>query len=497
MDLDLYREAAETFLAELTREYYRHYAGLQESYEIEPIYDRHRALFTRKAVEDLRAARARAAGGSEQQRRTRMLLDFTVDGYVGQATKSLEADLARAEAALTIDLDGRRIGFREAAAAQANEPDPGRRQEIEQAQLALTETRLGPLHRDLLHTQHRCAAELGWSSYREMCEECKGVDLAGLAGQTAAFSNATAPAFPELLEPELRRAVGRRLDELRRADLPRFFRATEQDRHFPADRLARSFVETMRGLGIEVGAEHGVMFDLEPRPSKSPRAFCAPVRVPGEVYLVVTPIGGWDDYSAMFHEGGHAAHAANVDPGLPFEFRHLGDDSVSETYAFLLQHLVEDPGWLSHTLGVEDPSDLVTHVRAQRLLHMRRYAAKLAYELDLHGSNGDADLDVLACRYSALLGTALQIPWPRETFLADVDPGFYCACYLRAWALETYLRAYLRERFGPAWFESAEAGEVLRGLWRDGQRLTAEELLAELTGQPLDFAAVLADLGLG
>ena len=52
------------------------------------------------------------------------------------------------------------------------------------------------------------------------------------------------------------------------------------------------------------------------------------------------------------------------------------------------------------------------------------------------------------------------------------------------------------ERFGPAWFESAEAGEVLQRLWRDGQRLDAEELLGELTGERLDFGVVLADLDL-
>ena len=60
---------------------------------------------------------------------------------------------------------------------------------------------------------------------------------------------------------------------------------------------------------------------------------------------------------------------------------------------------------------------------------------------------------MLGDRYAELIGGALQVDWPRETFLADVDPGFYCACYLRAWALETHLRAFLRERFGPAWFE--------------------------------------------
>jgi Zn-dependent M32 family carboxypeptidase len=46
----------------------------------------------------------------------------------------------------------------------------------------------------------------------------------------------------------------------------------------------------------------------------------------------------------------------------------------------------------------------------------------------------------------------------------------------------------LRERFGERWFARREAGEWLRGLWRHGQRLTADELLAETLGEELDFS---------
>lgn len=494
MDLDAYRHSAETFLEELTGEYYRHYSGLQEAYEIEPIYRRHSDLFTRTAVEGLRELFDQAPESGDEQRRRRMLLDFAVEGYIGEATKRVETELARTEAELTLDLDGRRIGFREATVVQANEPDPTRREEIEQARLALTAEPLGRYYREMTEAQHLCAVELGWHSYLDMCETCKGIDLPALGRETAAFWAATEVAYPETLEPELRRTLGIGLDGLRRADLPRFFRAAEQDAAFPADRLTSSFVETMRGLGIEVQDQQGVTFDLEPRPNKSPRAFCAPVRVPGEVYLMVTPVGGRDDYSALFHEGGHAEHAANVDPGLPFEFRHLGDNSVSETYAFLIQGLVANPEWLRRHLGVEDTSERSSYARASEFVYMRRYAGKLAYELELHGSGQSDDFDALADRYAELLGDAVEVKWPRETFLADVDPGFYCACYLRAWALETHLRAHLVEQFGPLWFESVEAGALLRRLWGDGQRLSAEELLGELTGEELDFAAVLADL---
>ena len=130
-------------------------------------------------------------------------------------------------------------------------------------------------------------------------------------------------------------------------------------------------------------------------------------------------------------------------------------------------------------------------------MYLRRYGAKLEYELELHGAEGSGgSRDGIASRYSQLLGDALRVPWPSETYLADVDPGFYCACYLRAWALETHIRKYLREHFGPAWFDCAEAGAALQALWREGQRLSPEELLAELTGERLEFGVLVEDLGL-
>jgi hypothetical protein len=75
-----------------------------------------------------------------------------------------------------------------------------------------------------------------------------------------------------------------------------------------------------------------------------------------------------------------------------------------------------------------------------------------------------------------------------------VDPGFYVACYLRAWALETHWRRALRERFGERWFASAEAGAWLRGLWSHGQHLDADELLAEELGSELDFRVMVEEL---
>ena len=84
------------------------------------------------------------------------------------------------------------------------------------------------------------------------------------------------------------------------------------------------------------------------------------------------------------------------------------------------------------------------------------------------------------------------MPYPESDFLEDVDGGFYCTCYLRAWAFEARLSAWLRERWGGSWFRRREAGMLLREVWELGQSLDADELLREITGERIEFS-VLAD----
>jgi len=490
VDIDTYSNEAERFVSALDREYYLHFAGHKESFEIEAIYERHARLFEQEVVERLREQLDGLRG--DERRRCRFLLQLAIEGLIGQATKSQAAQLAEREAALEIEFDGETESYRQAVIVQSNEPDSERRNTIETARLRALVEELNPLHLEVVERSHELAQKLGWPSYRAMYEELKEIDIAALERQTRAFSEATQAHYRELVEPELVRETGIGFDRVRRSDLSYFFRAPSHDGLFPADALVDTFERSLAGFGIDLQEQRNVHLDLEQRPRKSPRAFCAPVRVPAEVYLVIPRSGGRDDYAALFHEGGHTEHYATVDAGLAFEFRQLGDNSVTEGFAFLFEHLIEDREWLARVLGAGDVDDYLAHARASKLLFLRRYAAKLTYELELHGR--DQSLDGMPALYARLLGAAVGMEWPAETYLADVDEGFYCANYLRAWALEAQLRRHLRERFGADWFRSTEAGDVLRSAWRQGQRLSAEELLGELTGEELDFGVMVEEV---
>lgn len=481
LDLDAYRAQAEEFLSETDREYYLHYSGQRDEFQIDEVFERHSALFTREAADSLRDAGA-----------PRELVEFAVEGHIGRETRQLAAGLARREAALEIEWDGEPIPYRAVAVLEANEPDADRRAALDAARNELTRAELNPLLLELLERTHAITGELGWSSVRAMCEELSGIDLGALGEQTATFLADTEEGYEDVVAPCVHDQLGLGFGELRRSDLPAFFRAPALDSHFPTERLVRSLTETLSEMGIEVSRQRGVTIDTAPRPKKSPRAFCSPVRVPDEVYLVISPVGGREDYAALFHEAGHTEHYAHTDPALPVEHRYRGDNSVTEAYAFLFEHLTDDPAWLRHCLGVEDTGAIEEHSRASKLVFTRRYAAKLAYELALQGGGPVEGLDAV---YARELTDALHVQWPCVTWLSDVDPFFYSARYLRAWALETHLRRALVERFGAAWFAEPAAGHFLRELWGAGQGPEGGEgVLAAAGGDSLDFSALLEDL---
>jgi hypothetical protein len=203
--------------------------------------------------------------------------------------------------------------------------------------------------------------------------------------------------------------------------------------------------------------------------------------------LVIQPIGGRDDWEALFHEAGHTEHYAHTSPDLPMEARRLGDMAVTEGWAMLVQHLVVEPAWLSRRLDVPRIDELVHEGAATLLYYVRRYCAKLLYEIEFFQAD---DPGTMRPRYAELLTQALKLPANAESYLADIDGSFYVTGYLRSWAFEAQLRDFLRSEFGSDWFARREAGDLLRELWALGQSPTADDLLRDVTGARLEMASV-------
>lgn len=481
-DLETYRRRAEEFIGALDMEYYRHFSGQKPVCETAAIYDQYPELFTRDAFIRLNALYD--AAKDDEKRRLAYLLAFTVDGYMGEQTKHLSDEIANTEGQAQIVVDGETIGLRQASVVQANEADAGRRERIQAARLDAVSSQLNPLLDRLWRECHDLAAGLGYPNYMELYSEVKGLDYGRLRAELEGFLLDTAGLYERVMDALTRERLGLPLSKVRYSDLPFLWRARDYDHVFAADRLVPSLRRTLAGLGINLDTQDNIHLDTEIRELKTPRAFCCPVRVPEEIYLVVLPQGGQDDYGALLHEAGHTEHFAHVQPGLAFEYRHLGDNAVTEAFAFLFEHLVLSRRWLELTLGFDDADEFLRFANVNDLYFMRRYIAKLAYETDLHAQTGS--LDDMAEAYSRRLSNALMIHVPPENYLSDVDDGFYCASYLRAWLFEGALRMMLQDRYGMDWFRQPAAAVWLKELWGEGQHFPAERLLLKHGGGRLD-----------
>jgi len=479
-EIEALSDEADRFIAELDEETYRHFAGLKDTYDLVPIYERHERLTRLETALALRAS-------VNDRRRTRELWRFACEQYLGNVVREQAERAAELEATLTADVDGEQIPYRMLRPRMMNEDDRARRERLELARNELTEMHLNGLHLEAAHVVHRETLQLGAANYAELYRGF-GFPLDDLAEQCRRFLDSTERLWDESGDRLLRNRIGLGLGEAERWDVGRAWRGVAWDDAFREKTMVPALEASLLDLGIDLRAQENVELDLEERPNKDPRAFCAPIEVPERVILVLKPQGGPDDWRALFHEAGHMEHYAHTSPGLSTEEKRLGDIAVTEGWAMLLEHLTIDPVWLERRLDFPRPYEYAAEGAAQLLWLVRRYCAKLLYELEVHTA---ADITGVRPRYVELLEDALKVAPSDTDYLVDIDDGFYALDYLRAWAFEAQLRFYLRERFGNAWFSRRDAGSLLRELWGEGQKHTVDELLREITGETLELDAVV------
>jgi len=478
-EIDALSADADRFLAELDEESYLHFAVIKETFDLAPIYERHERLTQLDTALGLGAS-------VDGNRRRRELWKFACSGYLGNFVSEQEERVAELEATLNATVDGEEIPFRMLRPRLMNEENRGVRERIESARNELNDEHLNALQLQKAQVMQRETRRLGADNYADL-HRSFGFPLDDLAEQCRRLLADTEDLWVEAGDRFFRSRVGIGLGEIKRWDVGRAWRGADWDAAFPPDRMVPALEGTLADLGIDLHAQENVELDLEDRPSKDPRAFCSPIEVPGRVVLVLKPQGGPDDWGVLFHEAGHTEHFAHTDASLSPEEKRLGDNAVTEGWAMLLEHLTTDPVWLERRLDFPRPYEFAAEGAVQLLWLVRRYCAKLLYELEFHTAE---DLTALQPRYVELLADATKVEPAASDYLNDIDEGFYATEYLRAWAFEAQLRAYLRERFGNAWFSRREAGSRLRELWAEGQKPTADELLYEVSGQRLELAAV-------
>ena len=470
--------------------------GEKEVSERAEIVARFRDLFTREQLDALKEAEG-GLSGAELERVYR--LRKTCEAGLADIELSEREDvLENAILAARLTYRGEELPLRSAQAKVALLPDYSEREE------------LGALHGDasagfnddrmeLLTAREELDAELsGEPDPVARNEEEKGISLRDLSSVLNAASRSADEVYGRLR--------GRWFDTLlgdERPEVPTSYHVAWLRRLSPLaatytkERATEVCLDTLRGLGFDLDDEPNIKLDLDDRPQKSPRACVIASDPPRVVHLITRAQGGLHDYQAFLHEAGHALHYGNCDPELPYTFRNLSrDHALTEIYSYIFEAISREPAWHSAYFDLSDEQaaeNAEATVFLEALL-FRRYAAKLAFELEFWGGFGDGS-SAGPDDYHQLLTAATGISYRPDAYLADMDAGFYSADYLRAWIRSAQLREWLVREAGDDWWRNRKTGDHLRALFTEGTQPTSEEVAGRLGFDPHDTGPLLAELG--
>lgn len=489
MNLQRLRKRAQAFTEDVSREGYLAYSGLKPEAALQAIYARYTDILSDESLEGCLARFRDAAAGSEEARAARMMLEWQVDSRVGRQLAGLdEREVALENNSVIQVADGRVIPYQRAAIDIANSGDAADREAIDSARARVVEENFAPLRLERLQRERDAVEALGIApGYNATFEAVSGVSLSSLTVECEAFLRDTESMWNSVLSERLK-AFGIARGEATRADSLALFRLREFDDAFPDSAMESVIRRNCAEMALDVTAAGHVIFDIGDRPGKRPRAFCSPVRVPEEVYLVLRPHGGQADYGTFLHELGHALHFGNVRADYPFEYRWLGDNSVTEGFAMLFDHRMQQREWLQRYTGLDrNRTGAFLRLAGFEELHfVRRYCAKLLYEVQVYG--GKIGWNSLPDIYVEILAGATGFQYRRADAFLDLDSRFYSTRYLRAWQLQSLLDEGLVNRFNEDWWRNPAAGPWIVGeLFAEGQRETANEVAKRASGADISF----------
>jgi hypothetical protein len=341
----------------------------------------------------------------------------------------------------------------------------------------MTETeRMNPLRIEKLKILNKHARMLGYENCADLFDELRMLRLSYLESMTAPFMERSRDVYLTLLKHQFEKK-GIAISEAWTCDKQRIDQLPEFDVHFDKEHLLPHLESTLQDLGVSLSEQSNITIDMEPRPLKSPRPFVVPLKIPDDITIVISPVGGFSSYRYLFHESGHAQHYAHIDTGMPFTYRLLGDGSVEEGFAFLFENLLFNRHWLMKHFDGLDVRPFLAFAGGLRLSFLRTFATKVQYEKLLLSCN---DMPEAKGFYSDLFTRNIGVRYDCRDYLAGVDSAFKCGIYLRGWIFEGHLSEYLEKKFGEDWFARSDAGEFLKGLWKKGMRFTAEEIVRGL-----------------
>jgi hypothetical protein len=284
------------------------------------------------------------------------------------------------------------------------------------------------------------------------------------------------------------------------------------DPYLPFGLALRRWIQSFRRLGIQFrGAT--MQLDLLERKGKHQNGFC---HGPGPSWITET--GRWVPASinftaeakpdqigsgirainTLFHEGGHAAHFANVVQNSPCFSQEYPPTSMAyaETQSMFCDQLLSDPDWMMRYAASPDghaipPSlilDRIASTQPMRAFDARSIAVVPYFEAALYGmAGGDLTPErVLALARDTevrVLGIESPRPLLAIPHLLNQESAASYQGYLLAYMAVAQTRAYLLGEFGYLTDNPAIGPLLAAHYWEPGNSVDHNHMLRGLTGE--------------
>ncbi|MZI93486.1 peptidase M3 [Vibrio sp. CAIM 722] len=296
----------------------------------------------------------------------------------------------------------------------------------------------------------------------------------------------------------------------------------ELDPYVPFSKSLRRWVESFGRLNIDYsGAE--LTLDLLDRKGKYPNGFChGPIPsfydqnkwVAAKVNFTSNAkpdqIGsGYDGINTLFHEGGHAAHFANVKMNAPCFSQEFAPTSMAyaETQSMFCDSLLTDADWLK-TYALDKEGKAVPDSVIQAMINSRQpfkayeersilvvpYFERALYQLSDDELTPERATELARECEQKILGLACS-PRPLMAIPHLLSDESACAYhgYLLAHMAVYQTRAYFLDKFGYL-TDNPNIGPLLaQHYWNKGNSQSHNETIISLTGEGFN-AKYLADI---
>ncbi|MFM5699529.1 M3 family metallopeptidase [Aeromonas veronii] len=288
------------------------------------------------------------------------------------------------------------------------------------------------------------------------------------------------------------------------------------DPYVPFSRALRDWVESFRRLGIQYrGAT--LTLDLLTREGKYENGFChGPVPsffqqgewIPAVVNFTSladpAQVGsGWSGLNTLFHEGGHAAHFANVTGNAPCFSQEFPPTSMAyaETQSMFCDSLLDDADWLKryarNAAGEAIPDALIKEMiearQPFRAFNERQIALVAYFERDLYAMDEaertpEAVLALARQWERKILGVESPRPLLAIPHLLNQESACAYHGYLLALMAVEQTRAFFLKRDGYLTDNPRIGPDLAAHYWGPGNGMSHDETLRSLTGE--GFSAV-------